>query len=147
MLKPAAFLAGLVLAGTAAAQSTPVGLWKTIDDETRKEKSHVRILETAGVLSGRIEKLLDPATKQDSVCEKCTDERKDQPVVGLTILRAVRHNPDDPALWDGGDILDPNNGKIYRVRLRPIEDGLKLEVRGYVGAPLFGRTQTWLRVE
>ena len=128
-------------------EPTPAGLWKTIDDDGKKEKSHVRILDANGVLSGRIEKLLDAADKPDSVCEKCTDERKDQPVVGLTIIRNVRANADSPGQWDGGDILDPKNGKVYRVRLKTVDDGRKLEVRGYVGAPLFGRTQTWIRVE
>nr|WP_297355985.1 DUF2147 domain-containing protein [uncultured Caldimonas sp.] len=140
-------LAALLAAGTAFAQSTPVGLWKTIDDETKKEKSLVRVTESDGVVTGRIEKLLDPATKPDAVCEKCSDERKDQPIVGLQIIRNVKKNADDPAMWDGGRILDPNNGKDYRVRLKPIEGGKKLEVRGYIGAPLLGRTQVWQRVE
>jgi uncharacterized protein (DUF2147 family) len=130
----------------AQAQSTPVGLWKTVDDETKQEKSLVRVSESGGVLSGRIEKLLDPA-KQDSKCDKCTDERKDQPIAGMTIVRNVKQNASDATLWDGGEILDPNNGKTYKLRLKPVDGGKKLEVRGYIGAPLLGRTQTWQRVE
>ena len=133
-------------AGAAHAQATPAGLWKTIDDETKQEKSLVRISESGGVFSGRIEKLLDPA-KQDSKCDKCTDERKDQPVAGMTIIRNVKQTEGDAGQWDGGEILDPNNGKVYRVRIRPADGGKRLEVRGYIGAPLLGRTQTWLRVE
>jgi uncharacterized protein (DUF2147 family) len=128
-------------AGTAAAQATPVGLWKTIDDETKQEKSVVRITDANGVLSGRIEKLLDPA-KQDAKCEKCTDDRKDKPVTGMTILRNAKANGD---AWEGGDILDPGNGKVYRVRLKPEEGGKQLEVRGYIGP--FYRNQHWIRVE
>jgi uncharacterized protein (DUF2147 family) len=128
-------------AGTAAAQASPVGLWKTIDDETKQEKSLVRITESGGALTGRIEKLLDPA-KQDAKCEKCTDERKDKPVTGMTILRNAKANGD---AWEGGEILDPNNGKIYRVRLKPEEGGKQLEVRGYIGP--FYRNQHWIRVE
>ena len=128
-------------AGAAAAQATPAGLWKTIDDETKQEKSVVRITEANGVLTGRIEKLLDPA-KQDAKCEKCTDERKDKPVAGMTILRNAKANGD---AWEGGDILDPNNGKVYRVRLKPEEGGKQLEVRGYIGP--FYRNQHWIRVE
>jgi uncharacterized protein (DUF2147 family) len=145
----AAIVAGaLALAGvSAAAQSTPAGLWKTIDDETKKEKSLVRITEAGGVFSGKIEKLLDPDTKPDAKCDKCSDERKDQPILGLPIIRNVKANAEDPALWDGGEILDPNNGKTYKVRLKPADGGKKLEVRGYIGAPLLGRTQTWYRVE
>ncbi|MEO7337822.1 MAG: DUF2147 domain-containing protein [Caldimonas sp.] len=128
-------------------QSTPVGVWKTIDDATKKEKSLVRITEAGGALSGKVEKLLDPDTPADVVCKDCTDERRDKPVVGMTVLRNVKQNAGDSTLWDGGDILDPNNGKVYKVRLKPADGGAKLEVRGYIGTPLFGRTQTWIRAE
>jgi uncharacterized protein (DUF2147 family) len=131
----------------AQAQSSPAGLWKTIDDESKQEKSLVRIAESGGAFTGRIEKLLDPTAAADAKCDKCSDARKDQPLVGLTIIRNVKHNADDAALWDGGEILDPNNGKTYKVRLKPVDGGKKLEVRGYIGAPLLGRTQTWVRVE
>ena len=127
------------------AQMSPVGLWKTIDDDTKAAKSLVRITDNAGVYSGTIEKLLDPATKPDAVCEKCTDERKDKPLVGLTILRHLRQSADDKTVWDGGDIVDPNNGKVYRTRLKPVDGGKKLEMRGYIGP--FYRTQVWIRVE
>lgn len=139
-------LALLLSSGLACAQATPAGLWKTIDDETGKEKSFVRITETDGVFTGKVDKILNP-DKADAKCEACSDERKNQPVMGMTILRGVKADPEDKALFRGGDILDPNNGKTYKVRLKPIDGGKKLEVRGYIGAPLFGRTQTWLRVE
>ena len=145
--KAAVGLALVALAGMAKAQATPVGVWKTIDDETKKEKSLIRISDSGGVLTGKVEKLLDPATPPDAVCKDCSDERKDKPILGMTLLRTVRQNDGDKALWDGGDILDPNNGKVYRVRLKPIEGGGKLEVRGYIGTPLLGRTQTWIRAE
>lgn len=144
----AAIVAGtLALAAASAwAQNTPVGLWKTIDDESKTEKSLVRVSEAGGVFSAKIEKIFDPA-KQDAKCDKCTDDRKDQPIVGLNILRNVKKNASDAELWDGGEILDPNNGKVYKVRMKPIEGGKKLEVRGYIGMPMLGRTQTWVRVE
>jgi len=135
-----------LLSSLAFAQATPAGLWKTIDDETKAEKSLVRVTESGGVYSAKIEKLMDPS-KQDAKCDKCSDERKDQPILGMTILRKVTKNAGDAELWDGGEILDPNNGKTYKVRLKPIDGGKKLEVRGYVGMPMLGRTQTWLRVE
>ena len=133
----------LTLAGVASAQTTPVGLWKTIDDETKQEKSFVRVAEAAGVLSARVEKIVDPA-KQDSVCDKCSDSRKDQKVLGMTIVEGVKKNADEP-YWDGGTILDPNNGKVYKVRMTPKDGGKTLEVRGFIG--FFFRNQQWIRVE
>lgn len=133
-------------AAAALAQATPVGLWKTIDDETKKEKSLVRITEADGALTGKVEKLLDP-TRQDAKCDKCSDERKDQPVLGMTLVTGVKKNTESEGLWDGGTILDPNNGKVYKVRLMPRDGGKQLDVRGFIGMPLLGRTQTWIRVE
>ena len=130
----------------AHAQATPVGLWKTIDDETKQEKSYVRISESGGAVNGKIEKLLDPA-KQDAVCDKCSDERRDKPVLGMTIIKNVKRDATDATRWDGGEILDPNNGKTYKVRMKPTDGGKKLDVRGYIGTPMLGRTQTWIRVE
>jgi len=132
-------------ASVALAQSTPAGVWKTIDDETKVEKSLIRIIDSGGVYTGKIEKIL--TDKPDAKCVECTDERKDQPVQGMTILRDIKPDADDKATWVGGDILDPNNGKVYKVRLKLAEAGKKLEVRGYIGTPLLGRTQTWLRVQ
>lgn len=141
-----ALLALSGLPGLAAAQSTPVGLWKSIDDKTGKERSLVRISEQGGALVGRIEKRLDPTAKPDATCGKCTDDRKDKPMDGLEIIRAVQTGGDGK-VWEGGNILDPEDGKVYKLKLTPVEDGKKLEVRGFVGFSLLGRTQTWLRVE
>ena len=127
----------------AAAQASPAGLWKTIDDDGKTEKSLVRIAESGGVLTGRIEKLLDPSTRPDAVCDKCADERKDQPLVGLPILRNLKRGEGE--WWEGGDITDPKNGKTYRARVRTVDGVAKLQMRGYIG-PLY-RTQTWMRVE
>ena len=145
MKKILIILALAAAAGTVLAQSTPVGLWKSIDDDGKTEKSLVRIGEAGGALSGKIEKISDPA-KQDSTCEKCTDERKDKPVLGMVIIRNARADS-DKVHWEGGDILDPNDGKLYKLRMKPVDGGKKLEVRGFIGAVLFGRTQTWIRVE
>ena len=133
----------LVMSGTVFAQSTPVGLWKTIDDETKQEKSLVRLSESDGVVLGKIEKLLDPS-KADSKCDKCTDARKDQPVTGMQIINGVKKSADKD-YWDGGQILDPNNGKTYKVRLTLKDGGKTLEVRGFIG--FLYRNQTWQRVE
>ena len=134
----------LLAAATAHAQSSPVGLWKTIDDDGKTEKSLVRINDAGGVLNGKIEKVFD-ASKADTKCDKCTDERRDKPVLGMTILRNAKQDAEDKETWTGGEILDPNNGKTYKTRLKPIEGGKKLEMRGYIGP--FYRTQTWIRAE
>jgi uncharacterized protein (DUF2147 family) len=139
-------LAGVLLAvaGTALAQASPVGLWKTIDDETKAAKSYVRVTESGGVLTGKVEKLL-AADKQDSRCDKCTDARKDQPVLGMTLFAGAKPSVEDRTVWEGAEILDPTNGKTYKMRLRVTEGGSKLEVRGYVA--FFYRNQEWIRVE
>ncbi len=138
-------LALLGAAASACAQSTtPVGLWKTIDDETRTEKSLVRISEQGDALVGRVEKLLDPKTAQDTVCDKCSDERKGKPILGMTIIRNARAEANGQS-WEGGEILDPAKGKTYRLKLTLKDGGKRLEVRGYLG-PFF-RDQYWVRVE
>jgi len=145
-LAVACLLAGASL--VAAAQSaSPAGLWRTIDDSTKKDKSLVRIVETNGVYSGKVEKIVDPDSPKDAVCKECSDDRKDKPVVGMTIIRNVKASADDKDVFEGGDILDPNNGKVYRVKLKLIDGGSKLDVRGYIGTPMLGRTQTWVRAE
>ncbi len=122
---------------------SPVGSWNTIDDETNKPKSLVRITEKDGVISGTVEKIMDP-TKQDSKCDECADDdpRKGKPVIGMTILTGLKKEGDN--VYGGGRILDPKNGKTYNAKLTVIEGGKKLEMRGSI---LFiGRTQTWIRV-
>ena len=149
LLHRAAVGLALVLVSTfAAAQAiSAAGLWKTVDDKTNKEKSLVRIVETNGVFTGKVEKIIDPDSPKDAVCKDCTDDRKDKPVLGLTIVRNMKQSVDDKAVFEGGDILDPNNGKVYSAKLKLVDNGTKLDVRGYIGLPMLGRTQTWSRVE
>jgi uncharacterized protein (DUF2147 family) len=129
----------------AAAQATPVGLWRSIDDKTGEARAEIRITESAaGGLAGRIEKRLSKEAKADDVCEECTDDRKGKPMQGLEILRGGK-KLDGKDVWEGGKILDPENGRSYNSRLTPIEGGKRLEVRGYIGP--FGRTQTWTRIQ
>ena len=128
---------------SAMAQMSPVGVWQTIDDKDGTVKSEIRIVETAGVVSGKIDKILDPKAKQDDKCVECTDERKDQPILGMEILRGLK-KAEGKDVWEGGTILDPKNGKIYKATVTPIEGGKKLQMRGYIG--FFYRTQVWNRV-
>ena len=136
-----------VLTAIAHAQMTPLGAWNTIDDKTGKPKALIRITtNAAGGLSGVVEKGLDPNPSTEPNCDKCTDDRKGKPKIGMEIIRGGK-KVDGKDVWEEGRILDPENGTDYRLRLTPIEGGKKLEVRGYVGTPLLGRTQTWVRVE
>src|SRR5471032_2525493 len=104
-LKKAAVAFVLATASVLAmAQATPAGLWKSIDDDGKTEKSIIRITNTNGIYSGKVEKISDPA-KADEKCVKCDDERKDKPIVGMTIIWEVRQNAEEPGLFDGGQIL------------------------------------------
>jgi uncharacterized protein (DUF2147 family) len=131
---------------TSFAQMTPVGLWQTISDTDGKVSSEVRITETAGVVTAKIEKLLRADAKPGAKCTECKDDRKDQPILGLEIMRGLKKT-EGKDVWEGGFIIDPDNGKDYRARITMIEGGKKLEMRGYIGNPLFGRTQTWVRAQ
>jgi uncharacterized protein (DUF2147 family) len=129
---------------SASAQMTPVGTWHTIDDKTNEIKSEITVAETAGVITGKVTKLLRKEAKQDQVCDECSDDRKGKLVLGMEIIRGAK-KADGKDVWEDGKILDPENGKNYTLRLTPIEGGKKLEVRGSVFG--IGRTQTWVRVQ
>ena len=125
--------------------NSPTGLWKTIDDKTGKERSFVRITENNGVFEGKVEKIYDqPGDDPQHLCKECEGERKDKPIIGMTILWGLKK---DGEQYAGGEILDPKNGSIYRAKMKLLEGGKKLEVRGFIGVSLFGRSQTWLREE
>ena len=141
-LAAAAFLAA---APAFSQDSSPAGLWKNIDDVSGKPKALIRITEENGVVQGRIEKLFRAADQdQNPVCDKCTDARKNQPVIGMVFMTGLKK---DGKEYTGGEILDPDNGKVYKSKMKLDDGGKKLEVRGYIGVPLLGRSQTWLRQE
>jgi uncharacterized protein (DUF2147 family) len=126
----------LLLPGLVSAQTlTPVGLWKTIDDNTGKQRSYVRIVDVGGELQGKVEKLFPfPGDDPENLCEKCKGERKNKPVVGMTILWGLEQ--DEGMVWKGGEILDPDNGKTYRCKMTVSDNGKELDVRGYIGISL-----------
>ena len=140
----AAALAGSAL--SAIAQTTPVGLWKTISDKDGSVTSEVRVVDNAGVLSGRVERTFRTDVKTDAKCDLCKDDRKDQPIIGLEIIRGLGKAA-GKEVWEGGTVIDPDNGTVYKLKMTPIDGGKKLEVRGFVGFSLFGRTQTWIRAQ
>jgi uncharacterized protein (DUF2147 family) len=128
-----------------ADDASPVGLWKNVDDVTGKPKALIRITEEKGVLSGRIEKIFRaPDMDQNPKCDKCEGANKDQPVIGMVFMSGLKKDGD---AYSGGEILDPDNGKVYRSKMTLIDGGKKLSVRGYIGMPMFGRSQVWLRQE
>ena len=127
-----------------AAEMTPAGLWKSIDDKTGKPRSLIRIEENNGEYSAVVEKGLLVTDTGEGVCDKCTDERKGQKIVGMTIVKGIKKKGDN---YEGGEILDPDNGKTYKCKMKLDSTGNKLEVRGYIGVSLFGRSQTWTREE
>lgn len=144
MNKALAALMFVAFSVPAMAQMTPVGLWKSLDEKTGAPKSEVRISDQGGVLTGKVERLLREGADPNAVCDKCTDDRKNAPMVGLEIIRGAKQ-AEGKTVWEDGKILDPENGKTYTLRLTPVEGGKKLEVRGSIGP--FGRTQTWVRVQ
>lgn len=123
--------------------ASPLGIWKTIDDNSGKAKSYVTIFEENGKLSGKVTRILDPS-KQDTICDQCQGALKDQKIQGMTILWGMEKQG---SKYDDGKIVDPESGKVYSANMKLLEDGQKLEVRGYIGFSLIGRSQTWERVE
>jgi len=125
----------------AADANSPIGLWKTFDDKTGSARAIVRVYQENGKLFGRIERSFTPGAEA-RVCGICTDERKNQPIIGLLIIRNMK--PADGE-YSGGDILDPENGSVYRCKFHLDDTGTHLIVRGFIGISLLGRTQTWQR--
>jgi uncharacterized protein (DUF2147 family) len=143
---PFAFALAAMLALPAFADDTsPIGLWKNIDDVSGKPKALIRISENKGTLEGRIEKLYRAADQdQNPKCDRCEGVNKGQPIIGMVFMSGLAKSGDD---YTGGQILDPDNGKIYKSKLTLVEGGKKLNVRGYIGVPMLGRSQVWVRQE
>ena len=123
--------------------NSPVGRWKTFDDATGKLKSIVDISQQNGEFDGTIETLFDPPVPHPT-CYLCSGAKKDVPLVGLQVLWGFR--PDGDA-WSGGQVLDPETGKIYRASMALEDDGKTLRLHGYIVIPLLGRTEHWVRAE
>jgi uncharacterized protein (DUF2147 family) len=133
-------------AGWAHAQMSPIGLWQSIDDGNGQPRAEILIAQRPdGGLTGKVERSLLANPGTDTTCVLCTDDRRNQPKVGLEIIRGGK-KAEGKDVWEGGKILDPENGKEYSLRLTPADGGRKLEVRGYIGAPILGRTQVWNRI-
>jgi len=140
----AGWLAAIILTAIGrqcAAEPTPTGRWKAIDDRTGAPRGIVRVYEERGALFGRIEAAFKPNEAKEH-CDLCTDDRKGKPIIGLVVMRWLRKRGDE---YTGGDILDPDTGMVYRCKLRLLDEGKRMLVRGYLFAPLLGRSQIWIR--
>lgn len=117
------------------------GKWKTIDDKTGETKSIIEIYEKNGKYFGKVVEIFNKS-KRDALCDKCDGSDKNKPVLGLVIIKNMKKNKN---VFEDGTITDPENGKTYSCSITPMKN--KLKVRGYLGVSLFGRSQTWEKVE
>ena len=141
-MKNVLLTATFLCAGFLASGQSPLGIWKTIDDETGTPTSHVKIYEKGGKLEGEVIKILEPG-KEEALCIKCSGNKKDKPVKGMVILWGLAKDGDE---WTGGQVLDPKKGKQYKCYIK-LKGNDQLELRGFIGVSMFGRTQVWERVQ
>lgn len=120
---------------------TIVGQWETYDDETKEKKAVIEVYQTNNRYFAKIVKSF--IGEKNAICETCKGTKKDKPIIGLVIIENIKKDGNE---FNGGSILDPENGKIYKCSLKLIHIN-KLKVRGYLGFSLFGRTQYWIRKE
>jgi uncharacterized protein (DUF2147 family) len=135
------FVLGVFISLSANSQ-TIFGKWKTIDDETGKEKSIVEIYNVNGKAYAKVLQVFENG-KEDKVCDQCSGDKKNKPVKGMVIIDGLSKDGDE---WNGAKILDPKTGKEYKCYIT-LEEKNKLKVRGYIGFALIGRTQYWHRFE
>lgn len=133
-----------VIAGPAFDPSSAVGLWEQVDEKTGKPESWFKITESDGIYQGNIVKIFfKPGEDENWACEKCEGDEKGKPVLGLALIKGMRRNGN---AYEDGTIMDPRDGAVYRALMQLSPDGQKLEVRGYLGISLFGRSQIWNRL-
>lgn len=141
-------LACVALPLYAADQTDVTGYWRTIDDVTGKPKAIINISRASdNTLRGQILKIYPrPGYDQNEVCAACQGDKHNQRIVGMFVMDKLKIDAKNQSRYTNGSILDPMNGKTYHCNLLMTGKGQQLEVRGYIGIPLFGRTQTWVRV-
>ena len=128
-----------------AALPSPAGRWTTIDDKSGKPKSIVKLSVSGDTLNGEIVKIYkeNVSNPNETTCTKCTGALQNKPLIGLMIVQGLKQNADGS--WSGGQITDPESGKTYKCSITPSADGKTLEVRGYIGVSMLGRSQTWVK--
>ena len=125
-------------------EPSAVGLWEQVDEKTGRAESWFKITERNGVYEGVIVKIFPrPGDDENFVCDKCEGAEKGAPVLGLKLIKGMRRNGMG---YENGTIMDPRDGSVYRALMKLTPDGQHLEVRGYLGISLFGRSQTWNRL-
>lgn len=139
-----ALTAGALLSTSALAASLDGTQWQTIDDKTGEKKAVIQLNENGGKVSGKIIKVLNKENAK-AVCTKCSGSLKNKPIEGLQILTGLKADGNNQ--WSDGKLVDPESGKIYSGKLTLSDNGQSLDLRGYVGTPLFGRSQTWKRIK
>lgn len=139
-------LLAMLLAAPAAAWASPVGLWRTVSDVDGKPRGLVRIEAASdGTLRGVAAGSLVPGEDPGALCLKCQGARRNKPLLGMEILWGLKPDPKEPGAYVGGSVLDPDSGNVYRARVKLAPDGRSLTLRGYLGTPALGRSQTWTR--
>jgi uncharacterized protein (DUF2147 family) len=136
----------LVAAGVPlrAAEPTAAGLWEQVDEKSGKPESWFKIVERNGVYQGNIVKIFyKPGEDENWACDKCEGDERGKPVLGLALIKGMQRNGN---AYENGTIMDPRDGSVYRAKMNLSPDGQHLDVRGYLGIALFGRTQTWNRL-
>ena len=134
----------LAQAPAPTAPTTPAGLWQAVDDDTKQPTGWFLITNKDGVYSGIIAKMfLKPGEDPNWACDQCEGADRGKPVLGLTLIKGMLRNG---TAYENGTIMDPRDGKVYRAKMNLSPDGQHLDVRGYLGISLFGRTQTWNRL-
>ena len=137
-------ISAIVIAAPASDPTSAVGLWEQVDEKTGQPESWFKITERNGVYSGNIVKIFfKPGEDENWTCEKCEGDEKGKPVLGLALIKGMKRNGN---AYEEGTIMDPRDGAVYRALMKLSPDGQKLEVRGYLGISLFGRSQTWNRL-
>jgi uncharacterized protein (DUF2147 family) len=136
------FLLTIVSSTIHAQNPSVLGKWKTFDDQTGKQMGIIHIYEEQGIIYGKVIQITKEQDR-NKLCNNCVGVDKDQPILGLVVLRGLEKDGDE---YNGGKILDPKHGKYYKCYIN-LEDDNKLKVRGYVGISLFGRTQFWYRIK
>ena len=139
-----ALSAGALLSTSVFAVSLNGTQWQTIDDKTGEKKAVMQLTESGGKVTGKILKVLDKE-KSDALCTKCPGSLKNKPVEGLQILSGFKADGNNQ--WSDGKLVDPESGKTYSGKLTLSDNGQSLKLRGFVGTPVFGRSQTWQRIK